>query len=316
MPDLVTLGEAMLVVRASAPGRPLPGTPAELSFAGAESTVAIGVTRLGHTATWLGRVGTDAAGDLILDALRGAGVDVRAATRDPDHPTGLLLRHRRTADRVVVDYYRDGLAGSRLDAAHLPDGLIESARILHVTGITPALSDSAASAVHEAVRRARAAGVTVSLDVNYRSRLWPPGRAAPVLRALAAQADVVFAGAEEAALALGAPSAHEPGELGAALRALSPAEAVIKLGADGAATVTADGFWRAPAVPVTQVDPVGAGDAFVAGYLSGLLDGLPPPDRLARAAGCGAIAVSTTGDWEGLASRADLAALSGGDVRR
>ncbi|HEX9999392.1 MAG TPA: sugar kinase, partial [Actinoplanes sp.] len=200
MTDLVTLGEAMLVVRGCVPGRLAAGAPAVLSFAGAEATVAIGMCRLGHSAAWLGRVGADSAGDLVLDAMRGAGVDVTGATRDPDRPTGLLLRHQRTADRVVVDYYRDGSAGSRLATWQLPPGIIESARMLHVTGITPALGGSATEAVHDAIRRARAAGVPVSLDVNYRSRLWAAECAAPVLRDLARQADLVFAGVAEAML--------------------------------------------------------------------------------------------------------------------
>ncbi|BEL04429.1 sugar kinase [Actinoplanes sichuanensis] len=311
MPDLVTLGEAMLVVRGGVPGRPVPGSPAVLSFAGAEATVAIGVCRLGHSATWLGRLGTDTGGDLVVDGLRGAGVDVTAVTRDPDRATGLLLRHQRTADRVVVDYYRDGLAGSRLGPEQLPDGTIESARILHVTGITPALGDSARAAVHEAIGRARRAGVTVSFDVNYRSRLWAPDRAGPVLRELAGRADLVFAGADEAELITGARD-----DLGSALRKLGPGEAVLKRGAAGAAVVTADATVETAAVPVTQVDPVGAGDAFVAGYLSGVLDGLAPAQRLHRAAVCGAFAASTAGDWEGLATRAELLSFDGQDVRR
>jgi 2-dehydro-3-deoxygluconokinase len=313
--DLVTLGEAMLVVRGCVPGRPAPGSPAVLSFAGAEATVAMGMCRLGHAAAWLGRLGTDTAGDLVLDAMRGAGVDVTAATRDRDRPTGLLMRYQRTADRVVVDYHRDGSAGSRLAAEQVPAGAIESARILHLTGITPALSESAAEAVHDAVRRARAAGVTVSFDVNHRSRLWPPERAAPVLRALVRQADLVFAGIEEAVLVAGA-TAGQPAALGAALRELGPGEVVITRGADGAVAVTADGVYETRAFPVTQADPVGAGDAFVAGYLSAVLDGVATPQRLRRAAVCGAFAASTVGDWEGLASRADLTAFDGGDVRR
>ncbi|MBB2947305.1 2-dehydro-3-deoxygluconokinase [Actinoplanes lutulentus] len=311
MPDLVTLGEAMLVVRGCVPGRLGPGSPAVLSFAGAEATVAIGASRLGHTATWIGRLGADTGGDLVLEGLRGAGVDITAVTRDQARATGLLMRHQRTTDRVVVDYYRDGLAGSRLTPEQLPDGVIESARILHVTGITPALSASAADAVHEAILRARSAGVTVSFDVNYRSRLWSPERAGPQLRALAEKADLIFAGVDEAALITGVRD-----DLGSALRKLGPGEAVIKNGAAGATVVTADAMFETAAVPVTQADPIGAGDAFVAGYLSGVLDGLDPRARLHQAAVCGAFAASTVGDWEGLATRAELLSFSDDDVRR
>nr|MDT0662015.1 sugar kinase [Micromonospora sp. DSM 115978] len=314
--DLVTLGEAMAVVRTGGAGRLAPGAPAVLSFAGAESTVAIGVSRLGHPAAWAGRLGLDESGDMILSALRGEGVDVTAVTRDPRRPTGLLLRHRRTADRTVVRYHRRGSAGSRLDADQVPVAALRAARVLHLTGITPALGPGPARAVRYALDQARDAGVTVSVDVNFRSRLWPAARARPVLAALVAAADIVFAGADEAALVLGDPAdGGEPGRLGRGLRRLGPGEAVVKLGRAGAVAVT-DQVWRTPAVPVTSVDPVGAGDAFVAGYLSGWLDGLPVPDRLARAATCGAWAAATDGDWEGLPDRPELTPHPTPDVTR
>jgi 2-dehydro-3-deoxygluconokinase len=112
-------------------------------------------------------------------------------------------------------------------------------------------------------------------------------------------------------------AAEQPAALGAALRDLGPSEVVIKRGAAGAVAVTADQTCETAALPVTQADPVGAGDAFVAGYLSAMLDGVALRERLRRAAVCGAVAASTVGDWEGLAGRADLAAVDdGADVRR
>ncbi|MFF3441436.1 sugar kinase [Streptosporangium sp. NPDC002721] len=185
--DLVTLGEAMAVVRGADVGPLRPGFAARLSFAGAEATVAIAMSRLGHRAAWCGRLGTDPAGDMILGGLRGEGVDVSTVGREPDAPTGLLTRHQRVAGRTTVTYYRHGQAGSRLAPGDLPGSLLGSARLLHVTGITPALGETAARAVAEAAGLARAAGVTVSFDVNYRSRLWPPGKAGPVLAEHAAR---------------------------------------------------------------------------------------------------------------------------------
>ncbi|MFJ5708529.1 sugar kinase [Streptomyces sp. NPDC093105] len=312
-PALVTLGEAMAVVAATTPGPFAAGAPMRLGWAGAEATVAVGVSRLGHTAAWTGRVGDDAAGAMILAGLRAEGVDVTGARTDPDAPTGLMLRERRTADRLRVSYYRAGLAGSRLAPADLDEDRITGARILHVTGITPALSATARAAVEHAVTLARAAGVTVSLDVNHRERLWSRAEAAEVLGRLLPYTDLVFAGPEEATLFV--PDG-EPEEMARALTRLGPAEAVLKLGPDGALTVTGGAAHIRPAVPVTAVDPVGAGDAFVSGYLAALLDGSPVPERLRLAALCGAFAVSVPGDWEGIPHRTELGLLAAQDITR
>ncbi|MGW0391254.1 sugar kinase [Streptomyces sp. NPDC003042] len=313
MTELVTLGEAMAVVAATEPGPLAGGATARLGFAGAEATVAIGVSRLGHSAAWTGRIGDDAAGTMIWAGLRAEGVDVSHCRIDPTAPTGLMLRERRTADRLRVTYYRDGLAGSRLCPEDLDARLIAGATVLHVTGITPALSASARSAVRGAVRIARSAGVTVSLDVNYRAQLWSRGDATAELAALLPLTDVLFAGPEEASLLV---DEDEPARMAEALGALGPRETVIKLGARGAlARVGADVLLQ-EAVPVTSVDPIGAGDAFVSGYLSGLLDGAAPAERLRRAALCGAFAVSVPGDWEGLPRRGELGLLDSQDVSR
>ncbi|WP_030552798.1 sugar kinase [Streptomyces exfoliatus] len=314
---LVTLGEAMAVAAATEPGPLATGTPLRLGWAGAEATVAIGVSRLGHTAAWTGRVGDDAAGAMILAGLRAEGVDVSAARTDPAAPTGLTLRERRTADRLRVSYYRAGLAGSRLAPEDLDEERITGARILHVTGITPALSATARAAVEHAVSLARAAGVTVSFDVNHRERLWSRAEAAEVLARLLPYTDIVFAGPEEAALFVPDVPEDEPGRMARALTRLGPAQAVLKLGGRGALVATADDALHVrPAVPVTAVDPVGAGDAFVSGYLAALLDGSPVEERLRLAALSGAFAVSVPGDWEGLPRRAELGLLTAQDITR
>jgi 2-dehydro-3-deoxygluconokinase len=314
VPDLVTLGEAMGVVRGVGVGVVLPGAQAQLSFAGAEATVAIGVSRLGHSAAWAGRVGDDAMGDMILRSLRGEDVDVSHVLVDPVRPTGLMLRHRRTADVTAVAYYRRDQAGAGLSPGDLPGNLIDGARVLHVTGITPALGEGCAAAVSLAVAQAKDAGATVSLDVNYRALLWPPETARPVIRDLVAQADVVFAGEEEAVLVTG--GAGSPEDLARRILELGPGQAVIKLGSRGALAMAGGLTRRVPALRVSELDPIGAGDAFVAGYLSAVLDGENLDGRLSRAAACGAFAVAALGDWEGLPRRGELSLLGADDVLR
>jgi 2-dehydro-3-deoxygluconokinase len=310
---LVTLGETMGLLTPETPGPLHHARGLHLSIAGAESNVAIGVRRLGGAATWIGRVGADEVGDLLLRELRAEDVGVRVV-RDTA-PTGLMLKTIRAAGITRVTYYRTASAGSRLSPDDLDEALIAGAGVLHVTGITPALGTGPAAAVRAAIEIAAGAGVPVSLDVNYRSALWNEASARACLRELAGRADVVFAGESEAALLTAASPAGPlgPADLARTIAAAGPAQVVIKRGAAGCTAVIDGAVLEQPAVPVLAVDPVGAGDAFVAGYLAELLAGQPPSVRLATAAAAGAFAVTVSGDWEGLPHRADLALLHARD---
>jgi 2-dehydro-3-deoxygluconokinase len=313
MSGLVTLGELLGQVAAERQGPVRPGAPATLSVCGAEATVAIGVARLGLPSTFVGRSGDDAFGRMGLDVLRGEGVDVSGLTLDPTAPTGLLLRTRRTADRDVVEYLRASSAGSRLRPEDVDPDVVAAADLLHITGITPALSDSAAGAVGHACDLARGSGVPISFDVNHRARLWTGRSARAALLPLAAGADVVFGGRQELALHLDAARDTPPERLLTELAARGPREVVVSLGADGAIGVQ-DGEPAAVAAHrVTPVDVLGAGDAFVAGYLAARLDGLDQQGRLRLGSTLGAFAVGTRGDWEGLPRRAELALFDHGD---
>ncbi|MFI2720741.1 sugar kinase [Streptomyces collinus] len=311
---VVTLGETMGLLAATDVGHLPHISHMALGIGGAESNVAVALARLGTTVSWIGRLGADSVGDRVVRELTAEGIDVRAV-RDAEAPTGLMLKERLPGGAVKVWYYRAHGAGARLAPADIDDSLIAGARLLHVTGITPALGESAAAAVSHAVEVARTAGVTVSVDVNYRSALWPPERAAPALRELVAQADVVFAGDDEAALVLGRGGAPET--LALALTDLGPTSAVIKLGADGAlARVDGETHLRA-AVPVRVTDPVGAGDAFVGAYLGELVVGAGVQRCLETAVLAGALLCTVPGDWEGMPSRPVLNSWTGAaDVER
>ncbi|WP_425246784.1 sugar kinase [Streptomyces sp. NEAU-NA10] len=302
---LVTVGETLAVLAAPDAGPLALGAGLRLGLAGAESNVAVGVSRLGGSATWIGRVSEDELGDLILRELRAEGVTT-VAVRDPA-PTSLLLRERRTATHSRTRYYRTHTAGSRLSADDIPEDLVAGAAVLHITGITPALGEGPSQAVTRAVDLAVEAGVPVSLDINYRSLLWSETEARRTLLPLLRRSDLVFAGPHEARLAV--PDSEEPEELAKGICGLGPAGAVIKLGSEGAYALIDGQEYRQPAVPVTVHDSVGAGDAFVAGYLAELLAGEPPEQRLRTAAVLGAFAVGTTGDWEGLPRRSELELL-------
>ncbi|MEU4567238.1 sugar kinase [Micromonospora sp. NPDC023956] len=301
-PDLLTLGEALVSLRSAGPLAA--GGSLTTHLAGAESNVAVGVARLGHRAAWVGRVGADEFGEYVLRQLRAEGVGVDGVTRDPDRPTGLMVLERRTADLTRVQYHRAGSAGSALCVDDLRAPLAAGARVLHLTGVTPALSDTARAATRWAAGAAAGAGIPVCLDVNYRARLWSRDTAREVLTPLVGHASIVVASADELDL-LGEPGADESTVVAGLFRR-GVHTVLVKLGADGARAYTPDGVRHAGALTVTAVDPVGAGDAFTAGYLSGWFDGLDLAGRLRRAATLGAFAVSSPGDWEGLPRRAEL----------
>ncbi len=306
-PEVITLGETMALLCSPRVGPLRHAYSLDLSCGGAESNMAIGLSRLGHRVAWVGRVGDDEFGALVRRTLAAEGIDTRAVVVDPAAATGLMVKSRRTNALTRVSYYRSGSAGSRLCPDDVDPDLVRSARVLHLTGITPALSASARAAVRYAADVARAAGVTISLDLNYRQALWTAEEAGAELAELVRAADVVFATEPEARLVV---AGDDPDALAFGLAKLGPREVLLKRGALGAVAVAGDALVRVAPYDVVEVDPVGAGDAFAAGYLSGLLDGDQVADRLARAALAGAFAVTVSGDWEGLPDRAELAALA------
>jgi 2-dehydro-3-deoxygluconokinase len=304
MTDLLTIGETMVSLRTARPMRL--GGDAHLSIAGSESNVAIGVSRLGHQAVWVGAVGNDEPGRLIQRTLRAEGVDTSRVRFSDESFTGFIAFDQPSHDITRVSYHRRGSAGSTVTADECVAAL-EAARphLLHVTGITPALSATARAATLAVVRDAFAAGVQVSLDVNYRARLWSRSDAAIALRELLPHVHTVFSSDDELDILTDAPD-----PVADLLGSSSVDQVVVTAGGKGAWTHTASGTIHRPALPVTVVDSIGAGDAFVSGYLSATLDNLSPEARLDRATTSGAFCVTATGDWESLPTRSDLTLLT------
>ncbi|MEV4776623.1 sugar kinase [Microbacterium sp. LWH12-1.2] len=313
--SVVTLGETMALVRTTEIGSLRHANSLAFGIGGAESNVAIGLARLGVATSWLGRVGDDSLGERVAREIRGEGIDVRVIV-DPDAATGLMVKERPSAASTAVHYYRAGSAGSRLHPDDLPQGWIEEASLLHITGITPLLSDTALATLHTAIDRARAAGAIVSFDINYRSSLASAEAASPLLRELAERADIVFGGAEEFAILYPGSSGADAA---ARLRDAGCATTVLKQGPDGATAFSGDAVVVSPGSTIDVVDTVGAGDAFVAGYLSALLDGLDLDATLRRANACGAMACLVPGDWEAAPTLRELERFldgAGDPVRR
>lgn len=264
--EVACVGETMVVLAPD--GAPLERADRlAVGIGGAESNVAMGLARLGHRAAWVSRVGDDPFGHRVCREVAAAGVRTLVAT-DPEAPTGVYLKDPGPGG-TAVHYYRAGSAASRLGPDALDDPRLAGIRLLHLTGITPALSPSCRALVERAVTARPLPGARVSFDVNHRPRLWPADRAADVLRGLADRADVVLVGLDEADRLW---RTADP----AAVRAVLPGPelVVVKDGAAGATALPRTGPpVGVPALAVPVVEPVGAGDAFAAGFLSGLLRG-------------------------------------------
>ncbi|WP_414646486.1 sugar kinase [Embleya scabrispora] len=314
--DVVCLGESMVTFLPTSSGRLADVPSFERGIGGAESNVACALAAAGHRTRWLSRVGTDGFGDHLVEAVAAYGVDTSAVQRDRLRPTGIYFRtagERATGDGdratpgtatavtpegeavAEVVYYRAGSAASAMSPRVVPDRDLWSGRILHLSGITAALSDDCLALLGEATRR-RPGRPLVSFDVNYRVNLWDERRSVAaepaVLLDLARGADLVFVGEDEAEAAWSIRGAN-------AIRAAlpEPGVVVVKQGGAGATVFTDDGpsvFVAALAVDIAA--PVGAGDAFAAGFLSATLRGLPVRRRIRHGHLMAAAALTVAGD--------------------
>ncbi len=300
----------MVALRADGPLRM--GASWTTHIGGAELNAAIGMARLGHRVTWCSAVGDDPSGEFIVREARAEGLDVEVCV-DEAHPTG-LMRVIRQAQTAQVGYNRAGSAAACLTSTELLASF-EAAdpRFVLLTGITPALSISVRLGWWAVLRRAVDEGRTVVLDVNHRPTLWDDERATGALFPnLAGVHTVVGDLGELVIVADPYRRGLSEDELVAALFARGVRQVALKRGAAGASLFLPDRRIDLTAEPAIEVDPIGAGDAFTAGLLSALVEGLSPDDQLARAVSMGAWAVSTPGDWEGLPTRKQLLTGRGG----
>jgi 2-dehydro-3-deoxygluconokinase len=308
-PDVVTLGEGLIVLDPDTAG-PLRSVAGFVRhFGGAEVNVAVALARLGHRSAWAGGLGDDELGHAILAFLRGERVEVAGARLDPEAPTGLYLKERRALDRLQVHYYRAGSAASRLRYDDLDVDALLRARVLHLTGITPVLSNVGAELTERLTAAAVERGLTLSFDANVRWRLLGDRDPRALLGGLLERADLVFCSDEEAELLLGSADAGE-------LAALGREQTVVVHSERGAFAVEPSGVTRAQGHEVSAVDTVGAGDAFVAGFLSGRLRGWDTAGCLALANACGACAVTVPGDAESMPYEAEALSLLSGERAR
>jgi 2-dehydro-3-deoxygluconokinase len=287
---VLTVGETMALLDPLEDGELRLGMPLTLRFAGAESNFAVGLARLGVDVAWVSRLGRDPFGDMIEAGLAAEGLDLRFVQRD-DAPTGLFCKWR-SGGRSSVVYRRAGSAASRLAPGDVPDEALEDVRLVHLTGITMAISESARALVLDVARRARDRGAIVLFDPNFRPALPDtPEAAAARQRAILPFVDWYLCGEGEGELL------WPDGEI--------PVPCVRRVGARGAIV---DGVEVPPPRTAVVVDEVGAGDAFAAGFAYGLLRGWPPAECAHAGNVIAAWALAGTGDWETLPRLADVRA--------
>ena len=306
--DVVTLGEAMLMLVAETAG-PLDQVETfRKRTAGAETNVAIGLARLGLKVGWASRLGADSMARYLLRAIQAEGVDCAQVVCDAAQRTGFQFKACVTdGSDPPVEYHRAGSAASTFGAEQVDAGWLRSARHLHVTGVFPALSAATLAATRQAIATMRAAGRTVSFDPNLRPTLWrSPEAMRDTLNELAAQCDWVLPGIEEGRVLTGHA---DPVRIAAFYRERGAKLVVVKLGPAGAYYDGDAGRGHVAAFPVARVvDTVGAGDGFAVGVISALLEGRTVDQAARRGAWIGARAVQVSGDTEGLPTRTQLAA--------
>jgi 2-dehydro-3-deoxygluconokinase len=307
---VLTAGETMALLDPADDGPPRSGTPYVLRAAGAESNFAVALARLEVEARWASRVGDDALGMMVRNTLGDEGLDLSLVTVDPEAPTGVYLKHRARGS-TTVDYYRSGSAASRLSPGDVPDAALDGVDLVHLTGITLALSASCRAFVLDLARRARERGIAVQFDPNYRPALWAsPAAAAEAQRPLLGLVDWYLCGSGEASLLFGPGDERE---LVASMRAAGIERGVVRAESVGALVFTSENIVEVqpPRRERSVLDEVGAGDAFAAGFALGLLRGWTP-EVCARAGHViAAHALRGTGDWETLPRLDEVAAQLG-----
>ena len=302
--EVVTFGETMVLFQ------PEDMLPLEYvhqfrkQIGGAESNVAIGLQRLGHSVGWFSKLGDDPFGRFILKCVRGEGVDVTACQFTPSAPTGVFFKEKRSSENLHVYYYRKGSAASLLTPEDIDEDYIAGARILHVTGITPALSAECKAAVFKAMEIAKKNEVKIVFDPNLRMKLWSEAEARETFAQMIEFADVILPGLDEGTFMTGKTT---PEEISSSIIGNSDKIVIIKLGSKGAYYQSSTEKGYVKGFPVTQVvDPVGAGDGFAAGVISGLLRKLSLAENVKRANAIGAIVVGVNGDVEGLPTNEEI----------
>jgi 2-dehydro-3-deoxygluconokinase len=309
MPAVITIGESMILMIAEQSGPVEFVTSFTRKLAGAESNVAIGLSRLGHQTGWISSIGDDPFGIYVRNTIRGEGVDTSLVTTSPTYRTGLMIKEQSDIGDPKIYYYRENSAASHMNPSMLVDHYFDNTKILHITGIFPMLSLECQETVFTAIAIAREKGLLVSFDPNIRKPLWRGEKSRRMLLEIAEKADIILPGIQEAELLVGSMKWKD---ISTAFHEKGIRFVIMKDGAAGAyySMKTTDdeitgGYGKGFQVK-RVIDTVGAGDGFAVGVLSGILEGLPLNESVRRGNAIGSLAVMVKGDSDGYPTRREL----------
>lgn len=272
MADIISLGEPMVEFNAEAVGGPRAGSLFSTGFGGDSSNFIVAASRLGGRAGYLTKIGSDVFGGMLQQLWHEEGVDASSVIVDEARPTGLYFIMRYGANSEFI-YRRSGSAASTLEPSDLPDGWVERAKLLHVTGITQAISPSASDSVFAAIDRARSHRVLISYDPNIRPAIWPLHTARAVARYTIGMVDVALPNLEEGRLLTGY---EDPKAITQELLQLGAPLVILKMGGSGAIVASHEEYAAVPSLQVRAKDPTGAGDTFDAAFAVSMVEGRPP----------------------------------------
>ena len=312
--DIVTLGEVLVRLAIPSPARFETARQLDLQIGGAEANVAAACARLGLASAWISALPFNPWGERVRRELTGHGVDCAYVQMTDGARIGTYFLEYGVPPRPVrVLYDRRDSAFARLTAAQVDWEPVRRARLVHLTGITPALGATARGLVERALHEAP----TVSFDVNYRATLWSPGEARAFIEPVLPRVRYFFIGQAEARTLFGLTGS--PVETLEALGRMAPKATIsLQQGEEGSTVLDGGHIFRPRVRPVVQmVDPIGAGDAYAAGFLWAVLRGRDLQEAVDAGTAVGALKCSTWGDIA-LVSAQDVAdVLAGGpDVRR
>ena len=313
MHDLVALGEVLLRLSVPAPGRIETARQLDVQIGGAEANVAAACARLGLAAAWVSALPDNAWGARVRRELSGHGVDCRCVLMTGARLGAYFLEYGVKPRPVRVLYDRRDSAFARLAPEQVDWEPVRRARVVHLTGITPALGDAPRALQQRALREA----ATISYDVNYRATLWSPAEARAYLETILGAVRYFFIGGAEAATIF--EMTGNPEDVLAALARLAPAATITLMrGEDGSLVLDGGRLYRpSRRYTVDVVDPIGAGDAYVAGYLTAVLKGRAIQEAVDMGTAVAALKCATWGDIALVDAREVDDLLAGGpDVRR
>lgn len=305
--DVITIGESMVVFN---PMQDVSFIDSHLfikQLAGAESNFSIGLSRLNHKVGWISRLGDDSLGHYVNHVLRGNGVDTSMLQFDAENPTGVLIKEKYVKNQTNVHYYRSHSAASMMNPSIIEEDYFSGAKYLFITGITPALNHSCERTIYKAIETAKALGMEVVFDPNVRYKLIGDDVEAykQMINDIASKSDYFLPGEGEIALLTGHDNLEESVHF--YLDENVELNVIVKLGAKGCYFANNQERFTVPAYKVKEViDPIGAGDAFSAGLVSGLLEGKSIKQSLEQANLLGSILVQTNGDFEGFPFKRQL----------